>query len=140
MRAKVLSTDIVHERSKEYASRIIEAVVTGNPYEMNANVQNNGLITNLPKNACVEVKCLVDKNGVTPCVFGDLPEQLAALNRTNINVQNMTILAAKERRKELVYMAAYLDPHTAAELSLDDIKNLCDDMFAAHGKWIPQYK
>lgn len=140
MREKVLSEGIVHERSREYASRIIEAVVTGEPYEINGNVLNEGLITNLPENSCVEVKCLVDKNGITPCRYGTLPEQLAALNRTNINVQNMTILAAKERKKEFVYMAAYLDPHTAAELSLDEIKSLCDNLFAAHGKWIPEYK
>ncbi len=140
MREKVLSEGVEHERSREYASRIIEAVVTGKPYEINGNVLNKGLITNLPENACVEVKCVVDKNGVTPCRYGALPEQLAALNRTNINVQNMAILAAKTRKKELVYMAAYLDPHTAAELSLDDIKSLCDELFAAHGKWIPEYK
>lgn len=140
MRGKVLSEEIEHKRSREYASRIIEAVVTGKPYEINANVLNAGLITNLPQNACVEVKCLVDKSGVTPCVFGELPEQLAALNRTNVNVQNMTILAARERKKELVYMAAYLDPHTAAELNLDEIKSLCDELFEAHGKWIPDYE
>ena len=77
-----------------------------------------GLITNLPYNACVEVPCLVDNAGIHPCYVGDLPEQLAALNRTNINVQNLTIQAAKERQKKtLVYMAAYLDPHTAASLA-----------------------
>ena len=87
----------------------------------------------------MEVKCLVDRNGVTPCYVGELPEQLAALNRTNINVQNMTVKAAKARKKELVYMAAYLDPHTSAELSLDDIKSLCDDLFEAHKDWLPKY-
>ena len=101
---------------------------------------NKGFITNLPQDACVEVKCLADGNGITPCYYGALPEQLAALNRTNVNVQNMTVLAAKERKKEYVYMAAYLDPHTGAELSLDEIKSLCDELFAAHGKWIPEYK
>ena len=89
--------------------------------------------------SCVEVKCLVDKNGINPCFVGDLPEQCAALNRTNINVQNMTIEAARQKKKELVYMAAYLDPHTAAELSMDDIKNMCDDLFAAHKDWLPKY-
>ena len=101
---------------------------------------NKGLITNLPQDACVEVKCLVDRSGVNPCYVGALPEQLAALNRTNINVQNLTIQAAKERKKDLVYMAAYLDPHTSAELSLDDIKSLCDDLFEAHNGWLPEYK
>lgn len=140
MRAKVTGSDIEHEKSREFAAPIINAVVNGVPYEMHGNVLNTGLITNLPNNACVEVKCLVDKSGVNPCFVGDLPEQCAALNRTNINVQNMTIEAAHARKKELVYMAAYLDPHTAAELSMDDIKNMCDDLFAAHKGWLPAYK
>lgn len=109
------------------------------PLRIHGNVLNKGYITNLPPDACVEVACLVDRQGIHPTIYGDLPEQCAALNRTNINVQNMVIEAAKQRKKELVYMAAYLDPHTAAELSLDDIKSLCDDLFEAHGNWIPQY-
>ena len=140
LREKVLSRNVEHVRSREYASRIIEAVVTDKPYSVHGNVLNKGFITNLPQDACVEVKCLADGNGITPCYYGALPEQLAALNRTNVNVQNMTVLAAKERKKEYVYMAAYLDPHTGAELSLDEIKSLCDELFAAHGKWIPEYK
>jgi alpha-galactosidase len=139
-RELVLASDIEHEKSREFAAPIINAVVNGVPYEMHGNVLNKGLITNLPYNACVEVKCLVDRNGVNPCYVGEIPEQLAALNRTNINVQNLVQEAAKKRSKELVYMSAYLDPHTAAELSLDDIKSLCDDLFEAHGKWIPEYK
>ena len=139
MRAKVTGSDIEHEKSREFAAPIINAVVNGVPYEMHGNVLNTGLITNLPNNACVEVKCLVDKSGVNPCFVGDLPEQCAALNRTNINVQNMTIEAARQKKKELVYMAAYLDPHTAAELSMDDIKSMCDDLFAAHKDWLPKY-
>lgn len=140
MRDKVTSTEIEHVKSREFAAPIINAVVNGVPYEMHGNVLNKGFITNLPQNACVEVKCLVDRNGVNPCYVGDLPEQCAALNRTNINVQNMAIEAARQRKKELVYMAAYLDPHTAAELSMDDIKSLCDDLFEAHKGWLPQYK
>ena len=140
LREKVLSTEIEHTKSNEFAAPIINAVVNGVPYEIHASVLNKGLITNLPQNACVEVKCLVDRSGVNPCFVGALPEQLAALNRTNINVQNLTIEAAKKRKKELVYMAAYLDPHTAAELSLDDIKSLCDDLFVAHEGWLPEYK
>ena len=140
LREKVLSVDVEHERSREFGSRIINAVVNNEAYCIHGNVLNQGYITNLPNNACVEVPCLVTSNGINPCHVGDLPEQCAALNRTNINVQNITIEAAKLRKKELVYMAAYLDPHTSAELSMDDIKNLCDDMFAAHGDWIPEYR
>ena len=132
------NVDIVHNKSLEYASRIIGAVVTDTPYRMNGNVLNTDLIDNLPKEACVEVPCLIDRNGVNPCHVGKLPEQLAALNRTNINVQLMTIEAYRSKKKDDVYMAAYLDPHTSAELSLDDIKNLCDDLIEAHGKWLPE--
>ena len=140
LREKFVSTEIEHNTSNEFAAPIINAVVNNVPYEIHASVLNKGLITNLPQDACVEVKCLVDRSGVNPCYVGALPEQLSALNRTNINVQNLTIQAAKERKKDLVYMAAYLDPHTAAELSLDDIKSLCDDLFEAHNGWLPEYK
>ena len=140
MREKVVSTDIEHVKSREFGAPIINAVVNNVPYEIHGNVLNKGLITNLPQNACVEVKCLVDSNGINPCYVGDIPEQLACLNRTNINVQNMTIEAARNKSKEMVYMAAYLDPHTAAELSLDDIKSMCDDLFEAHKDWLPKYK
>ena len=140
LREKVLSTEIEHIKSHEFAAPIINAVVNNVPYEIHASVLNKGLITNLPTDSCVEVKCLVDRSGVNPCFVGEIPEQLACLNRTNINVQNMTIRATHERKKELVYMAAYLDPHTSAELSLDDIKSLCDDLFEAHNGWLPEYK
>ncbi|MFW6062250.1 MAG: alpha-glucosidase/alpha-galactosidase, partial [Planctomycetota bacterium] len=90
-------------------------------------------------NACVEVACLVDRNGVQPTVVGDLPEQLAAINRTNINVQLLTVEAALTGRKEHIYHAALLDPHTAAELSIDDIVSMCDDLIDAHGDWLPKY-
>ena len=140
MKETLLSSDIEHVKSKEFAAPIINAVVNNIPYEMHGNVLNKGYITNLPYNACVEVKCLVDSMGINPCVVGDLPEQLAALNRTNINVQNMVIEAAHGRKKELLYMAAYLDPHTSGELSLDDIKSLCDDLFIAHKDWLPEYR
>ena len=140
-RKKSLLTDgVSHEVSNEFAAPIINAVLSDTPYRIHGNVMNNGLIDNLPQNACVEVPCLVDRNGITPCKVGSLPEQLASLNRTNINVQNMTVQAAAERKKEYVYMAAYLDPHTAAELSLDDIKNMCDELFEAHKGWLPEYK
>lgn len=139
LRSKVLSEDVEHVSSREFASNIVNAVVNDAPCSIHGNVLNKGLIGNLPTDACVEVKCLVDGRGVTPCFVGDLPEQLAALNRTNINVQNMTIQAAKTREKALVYMAAYLDPHTAAELSMDEIESMCNDLFEAHGDWIPKY-
>ncbi|MBQ9729810.1 MAG: alpha-glucosidase/alpha-galactosidase [Clostridia bacterium] len=130
---------IQHTRSSEYASRIIEACETNVPFKLYGNVQNNGLITNLPKNACVEVPILVDGNGLTPCVVGDLPDQLAGLNMTHIAVHNMVIKAAETLEKKYIYMAAYLDPHTRDQLTMDEIKNLCDDLIAAHGDWLPAF-
>ena len=130
---------LTHERTHEYASYIMEAMETNRPYKIGGNVMNNGLITNLPRNACVEVPCLVDASGVTPCFVGDLPEQLAALNRTNINVQLMTIEAAMTRKKEAIYQAAMLDPHCQSELSIDDIVAMCDALIDAHGDWLPKY-
>lgn len=123
---------ITHERSREYASHIMEAIVTDKPYRIGGNVINNGVIPNLPANACVEVPCLVDGNGIHPTFVGELPEQLAAMNRTNINPQLLTIEAARSRRREDIYRAAMLDPHTAAELSLDDIVAMCDQLIEAH--------
>lgn len=132
--------NLQHERSHEYGSYIIEAMETDKPFKIGGNVRNTGrLISNLPENAVVEVPCLVDANGVTPTYVGDLPEQLAALNRTNINTQLLTMEAALTRKKEKIYQAAMLDPHTAAELSIDDIIALCDDLIAAHGDWLPTY-
>jgi alpha-galactosidase len=138
-RAKYLAGDVSHKRTREYASRIMEAIVTNNPTKIGGNVLNNGLITNLPYNACVEVPCLVDGNGIQPTYVGDLPEICAAMNRTNINPQLLTIEAAVTRKKEAVYRAAMLDPHTSAELSIDDIVALCDDLFEAHKGWMPEY-
>lgn len=124
--------NVTHERSREYASRIIEAMVTDKPYRIAGNVINTGLITNLPQNACVEVPCMVDSMGIHPTYVGDLPEQLAAMNRTNINPQLLTIEAAVSKKKSDIYRAAMLDPHTAAELSIDDIVAMCDEMVEAH--------
>ncbi len=129
-----------HERSLEYASYILESIVTGNPYRIGGNVLNKNLITNLPQKACVEVPCLVDKNGISPCYVGELPTQLAAMNTTNINTQLLTIEAAVTRKKDKIYQAAMLEPHTAAELSIDDIVSLCNDLIAAHGSWLPEYE
>ncbi|TQR47020.1 alpha-glucosidase/alpha-galactosidase [Paenibacillus popilliae] len=130
---------IEHHRTYEYASYIFDAMETGTPFKLGGNVMNTGLITNLPRNACVEVPCFVDRNGVTPTYVGDLPPQLAALNLTNINTQLLTIEAAITGKKEHIYHAAMLDPHTAAELSLDDIVSLCDDLIEAHGDWLPKF-
>ena len=124
--------DLEHKRSGEYASYIMEAMVTNKPYKIGGNVINRGLITNLPHNACVEVPCLVDGSGITPTVVGDLPEVLAAMNRTNINVQLLTIEAAVTQKKEAIYHAAMLDPHTASELSVDEIIKMCDELYEAH--------
>ncbi|MFV0401074.1 MAG: alpha-glucosidase/alpha-galactosidase [Oscillospiraceae bacterium] len=129
-----------HERSHEYASHIMEAVVTGNPYKIGGNVLNTGgLIENLPADACVEVPCLVDGYGVHPTRVGKLPVQLAAMNMTNINAQLLTIEAAHTLKKEHIYQAAMLDPHTGAELSIDDIVKMVDELIAAHGTWLPKY-
>ncbi|WIV20608.1 alpha-glucosidase/alpha-galactosidase [Paenibacillus polygoni] len=136
----VNNTELKHERTHEYASYILEAMETGNPYKIGGNVMNHGLITNLPKEACVEVPCLVDGSGISPTYVGDLPPQCAALNLTNINTQLLTIEAAMTGKKEHIYHAAMLDPHTAAELSMDDIIRMCDELIEAHGDWLPRYK
>ena len=124
--------DVIHERSKEYASRIMEAVITNNPYKIGGNVLNTGLIDNLPADACVEVPCLVDGRGVNPTHVGRLPVQCAAMNMTNINPQLLTIEAAVTKKKEHIYQAAMLDPHTSSELSIDDIIKMCDELYDAH--------
>lgn len=129
-----------HNRSNEYASRIMEAIVTSNAYQIGGNVLNTGhLITNLPEDACVEVPCLVNGYGVHPCHVGALPVQCAAMNMTNINVQLLTIEAAATRKKEHIYQAAMLDPHTGSELDIDTIKKMVDDLIEAHGDYLPKY-
>ena len=126
--------DIEHTRSREYASHIMEAIVTDKPYKIGGNVLNKGLIENLPQDACVEVPCLVDANGVQPTYVGRLPVQCAAMNMTNINPQLLTIEAAATGKKEHIYQAAMLDPHTGTELSIDDIIAMCDELIEAHEK------
>jgi alpha-galactosidase len=134
-------SEIPHERSHEFASYVMEAMITGTPYKIGGNVLNRGgLISNLPADACVEVPCLIDCTGVNPCYVGALPPQLAAMNMSNINVQLLTIEAAATKKREHIYHAAMMDPHTAAELSLDDIISMVDELIAAHGKWLPEYK
>ena len=128
-----------HRRSGEYASYIMEAMITGKPLKFGGNVINNGLISNLPAQACVEVPCMADRYGVNPCYVGELPIQLAAMNMTHINVHFLTIEAAVTLKKEHIYHAAMLDPHTAAELPLDKIVAMVDDLIEAHGDWLPKY-
>ncbi len=125
--------------SGEYGAKIMRAVVSGKPAVINGNVANAGLIDNLPAGACVEVPCLVDSNGVTPTRVGALPPHLAALMQTNINVQALTLEALATGKREHIYHAAMLDPHTAAELSLDQIWGLVDDLIEAHGEWLPRF-
>ncbi len=138
---KELHTDpkLGHELSKEYGSGIMSAITTNIPYQIGGNVLNNGLIPNLPAKAVVEVPCLVDGAGVQGTYVGELPTQLAAMNQTNINVQLLTIEAALTLKRERIYQAAMMDPHTAAELSLDDIVSMCDDLIEAHGNMLPKY-
>jgi len=131
--------ELTHLRSREYASYIMDAITTGKPTVIAGNVLNTGLITNLPQDSCVEVPCLVDKNGIQPTVVGDLPTQLAALNRTNINVHQLTVEAALTLDKEKIYQAALLDPHTNSELSIGDIKAMVDELIEVHGDYLPTY-
>jgi alpha-galactosidase len=125
--------------SHEYGSYIIHSLETGTPRVVYGNVANHGLIDNLPAGCCVEVPCLVDKNGIQPVHIGSLPPHLAALIQTNVNVQGLTVEAALSGQRQHIYHAAMLDPHTAAELDLEQIWNLVDDLIAAHGDWLPAY-
>lgn len=130
--------DFKMERSEEYASLIIHSMETGVRRHIYGNVENRGLIDNLLPGACVEVRCNLDRQGLHPVPYGVLPPQLAALNRTNMNVQELTVRAALEGARDYVYHAAYLDPHTAASLSLDEIKAMVDDLIVAHGDALPE--
>ena len=125
--------------SHEYGSYIIHAMQTGVKQVVYGNVMNDGLIDNLPSESCVEVPCLVDKNDLQPIHVGPLPTHLAALIQTNINVQKLTVEAALTKQRAAIYHAAMLDPHTAAELDLEQIWDLVDAMIAAHGDWLPEY-
>jgi alpha-galactosidase len=127
------------KRSLEYGSQIIYGMETGQPQVIYGNVANHGLIDNLPQGCCVEVPCLVDRNGVQPTRVGILPPQLTAMMQTNINVQSLTVEAALTGNREHVYHAAFLDPHTSAELDLDQITALVDDLIEAHGDYLPQF-
>lgn len=131
---------ITHTRSEEYASYIMEAIVTNKPYKIGGNVLNNGLIPNLPKDACVEVPCLVDGSGITPCYMGELPTQLAAMNSSNIYPQLLTIEAAATKKKQYIYNAAMMDPLTGGELNIKDIYAMVDELLEAHKDWLPDYE
>lgn len=133
------SVALLVERTHEYGAYIIHSIETGEPRVVYGNVPNDHLIDNLPHGACVEVPCLVDRNGIQPTHVGALPPHLAALMQTNINVQALTVEAALTGRREHIYHAAMLDPHTAAELDPDQIYALVDDLLAAHGEWLPEY-
>ena len=131
--------NLTHERTNEYASYIMEAIETNHPFVFGGNVLNTGLIPNLPNGCVVEVSCVADKGGITPCYAGPLPEQCAAMNRSNVNVHLLTLEASRTLKKDYIYQAAMMDPHTAAELSIDDIVAMCDDLIAAHGDWLPKF-
>ena len=125
--------------SNEYASSIVNSIWTGEPSVIYGNLRNNGCITSLPEACAAELPCLVDHNGIQPSFIGELPPQLTALMRTNINVQELTVAALMKESREHVYHAAMLDPHTAAELDLDQIWSLVDELIAAHGPWLPDW-
>jgi len=127
------------KKSHEYASGIIHSMETGHRRCIHGNVENTGLITNLPHGACVEVPCMVDKNGIQPTYVGELPPQLAGLNRTQINVQDLTVRAVLEKRKEYVYYAALLDPLAKAVLKPEEIIKMVDELFEAHKKYLSYF-
>ncbi|MDE6996331.1 MAG: alpha-glucosidase/alpha-galactosidase [Oscillospiraceae bacterium] len=132
---------LTHTRSTEYASHIMEAIQTGKPYRIGGNVLNTGrLIEDFPQQACVEVPCLVDGAGIHPTYIGSLPPVLAAMNMTNINTQLLAIEAAHTRKKEDILRAVMLEPHTAAELSIDDMAKMVDELIEAHGPYMAMYQ
>ncbi len=126
-------------RTSEYGSLIIHSMETGTPRVIYGNILNNGHITNLPNGACVEVPCLVDRNGVQGTVVGDLPEQCVALVRSNMNVHLLTQKASVTRKREDVYRAVFVDPLTSANLTLDEMVSLVDELIEAHGDWMPEF-
>lgn len=132
--------DPVCEKSVEYAARIISAIVTDTPDVIHGNVYNTGLIGNLPRNSCVEVPCVVDGKGLQPQAVADLPMHLAGIMQTNITVQQLTVEALTSGKKDPIYHAAMMDPHTGAELNLDQIWGMVDELLVAHEGWIPDFR
>ena len=127
------------QKSHEYAATIMNAMTTGTPAVIYGNVANNGYIPQLPTGAAVEVPCLVDGTGINPTVVDDIPPQLIAIMRTNVNVQELTVQALLDQNRDHIYHAAFMDPHTAAELDLDQIRNMVDDLLTAHENWLPDW-
>jgi alpha-galactosidase len=136
----ILAEDPSSERTHEYGSYIIEAIETDNPIRVNGNVPNRGLIENLPEGCCVEVPCMVDRNGIQPTRVGKLPPQLGALNRTNVNVQELIVEAALTGNREAIYHAVMLDPLSAAVCTLPQIRYLVDELLEAQKRWITNMK
>jgi alpha-galactosidase len=134
------SKELPTERTHEYGSYIIEAIETDRPLRINGNVPNQGLIGNLPDDCCVEVPCLVDGNGIQPTAVGALPPQLAALNRTNINVQELIVEAALTGEVEAIHHAVMLDPLTAAVCTLPQIRSMVEELLVAQARWLPQFR
>lgn len=132
--------EIETKLSHEYAAYIIHSLETGFERSFNGNVINKGLIENLPADSCVEVPCLVNKNGFQPIAIGKLPTQLAALNQTNINVQLLAVEGALSGKKDLIYQAVMMDPHTSSVLTLDEIRSMVDELFEAHKQFLPAFK
>jgi len=127
-------------RSAEYCSHIIEAEVTGQPFRLNGNIRNDGYITNLPQGSCVEVPIYVDRTGLHPTHVGELPPQLAALNMTNVLVQQLSVLSALSGDTEMLVQAVAMDPLTAAVLTLREIREMTSEMLDAQRKWLPQFE
>ena len=128
------------KHSGEYGSIIIHSIETGAPSRINGNVKNNGLITNLLEGCCVEVPCLVDKQGIHPCYVGNLPPQLAALNRSNINVQELAVRGIVEKDKTKIFQSILLDPLTSAILTIDETRQMVDEMFQAEKEYLNGFK
>jgi len=139
VRAKLLQGEAFPiERSAEYASLIIHSIETGQPRVIYGNVRNDHLIDNLPEGCCVEVPCLVDRNGVQPTRIGALPPQLAGMSRLHVSVQELTVRAALEGKRDYVYQAVMLDPLAAATMPLEQIWAMTDELIAAHGAVLPE--
>ncbi|MCS7180844.1 MAG: alpha-glucosidase/alpha-galactosidase, partial [bacterium] len=127
-------------RSNEYCAYIINALETGEIFRFNGNVLNEGLIDNLPYGCCVEVPCFAEKENIRPVKIGNLPPQCAALNKLNINVQELAVEGAVKRRKFFVYQAIALDPLTSAVSSLEEIKKMVDEMFEKEKEYLPEFR
>jgi alpha-galactosidase len=128
------------DHSGEYGSIIIHSIETGEPAVVYGNVRNKGLVTNLPDGCCVEVPCLVDGEGLHPCYIGNLPPQVAALNLNNVAMQELIVRGIAEKNKTKIFQAILLDPLTAAKLTIDETRNMVDEMFARESKFVKGYK